>query len=154
MWVERLLKGVTGAAAVGAALVIVVSTVADVGLRYGFGRPIHGAYDVVETLMVVFVFSGLTSVFLGCGHIVIDVVDHLTGPMTRRVLTRFGDVAGVVALGLMLFAMIEPAMQAYGYGDRKLELGLKLWVIWAAAIGFGGCALLAAMWMAWRGGRR
>lgn len=137
--------------AVIAASIIVVSTVADVVLRYGFGHPIHGAYDIVECLLVVFVFNGLSLVFLDRAHIVIDLVDHLSGPRTRRSLVRFGDLAAVAALVLMLWAMIEPARQAFDYGDRKLELGLQVWVIWVFAIGGTIGALICAAFMAYTG---
>jgi len=46
---------------------------------------------------------------------------------------------------MMIWAMIEPASQAFEYGDKKLELGLKLWILWTLAIaGLAGtvfCAL-------------
>jgi hypothetical protein len=45
--------------------------------------------------------------------------------------------------------MISPALQAYDYGDRKLELGLPLWVVWLFALsGIAGtivCAIGAAL---------
>ena len=143
------IRAVQTVLAVAAVLIIVVSTVADVVLRYGFGHPIHGAYDIVECLLVVFVFNGMSLVFLDRGHIVIDLVDHLAGWKARRGWLAFGDIASVAALLLMLWAMFDPAMQAYDYGDRKLELGVKVWVVWTFAIGgtIGGiiCAVAAAV---------
>jgi len=132
-------------------MMIVASTVADVVLRYGFGHPIHGAYDIVECLLVVFVFNGLSLVFLDRAHIVIDLVDHLSGRATKRRLVRFGDIAAVAALLLILWAMIDPALQAYDYGDRKLELGIKIWIVWAAAFAGTIGAILCAVFMAWAG---
>jgi hypothetical protein len=45
---------------------------------------------------------------------------------------------------LMLWAMISPALQAYDYGDRKLELGLPLWVVWLFALsGMAGTMVCA-----------
>lgn len=151
--VLRAVRAVQTILAIGSAVIIVVSTVADVVLRYGFGRPIHGAYDIVECLLVLLVFNGLSLVFLDRGHIVIDLVDHLCGPRLQRALSRFGDLASVAALGLMLWAMIDPAMQAYGYGDRKLELGLKVWIVWAFAFAGTAGATLCAVFMAWVGER-
>lgn len=140
--------------AIGAASVIVLSTVADVVLRYGFGRPIHGAYDIVECLLVVFVFNGLSLVFLDRAHIVIDLVDHFSGARTRRALIRFGDLASVAALILILWAMFQPALQAFDYGDRKLELGVQIWVIWVFAIGGTMGAIVCAAFMAHAGDDR
>ncbi len=134
------------ALAIGAAAVIVCSTVADVVLRYGFGRPIHGAYDIVECMLVLLVFHGMAAVFQGGGHITIDVVDHLIGPGMRRGLMTVAQGLSVVALLLLGWAMITPAMQAFDYGDRKLELGLKVWVVWAFALsGVAGCVVAAVL---------
>jgi TRAP-type C4-dicarboxylate transport system permease small subunit len=117
-------------------------TVADVVLRFGFGHPIYGAYDIVETCLAVFVFNGIAAVFFRRQHIVIDLIDHLVGPRCARVLTWTGELVGAAMLLLILTAMISPAMQAFDYGDRKLELGLPVYIIWIAVIA-GGCGALA-----------
>ncbi|GGH07048.1 hypothetical protein GCM10007036_01680 [Alsobacter metallidurans] len=130
--------------AMAAAGVIVASTTADVVLRYGFGKPIHGAYDVVECMLALFVFHGLSAVFLSRSNITIDLVDHFVGLGARRALVRFGDLVQVLALALIAWAMISPAIQAYDYGDRKLELGLPLWVVWVFVFtGIAGTILSA-----------
>lgn len=117
-----------------AAAVIVLTTTADVVLRYAFGRPIHGAYDVTECMLVLFVFHGLSAVFLDRGNITIDLVDHFVGARTRGVLVRLSDLVSVGVLILVASAMIAPALQAFDYGDRKLELGWPLWIVWAFAL--------------------
>jgi TRAP-type C4-dicarboxylate transport system permease small subunit len=148
------IRAVQTALAVLSIGIIVISTVADVVLRYGFGHPIHGAYDIVECLLVVFVFNGMSLVFLDRGHIVIDLVDHLVGWKARRGLLAFGDLASIAALLLMLWAMFDPASQAFDYGDRKLELGVKVWVVWAFAIGGTVGSVICAIAVAWIGQRR
>jgi hypothetical protein len=47
---------------------------------------------------------------------------------------KLADLVSIVMLLLVTWAMISPALQAYDYGDRKLELGLKLWVVWLFAL--------------------
>jgi TRAP-type transport system small permease protein len=117
------------------ALVIMMgSTCVDVALRFLFNRPIRGAYDIVEACLVVFVFHGMSASFLARKNIVIDIIDSLVGPRLEYVLVRLSDVVSVVLLILVTAAMISPALQAYDYGDRKLELGLQLWVLWTFAI--------------------
>jgi TRAP-type transport system small permease protein len=130
--------------AMAAAAIIILTTTADVILRYGLGRPIHGAYDMVECMLVLFVFHGTASVFFDRANITIDLVDHVVGLGTRLRLVRLADLVGVVMLALMSWAMITPALQAYDYGDRKLELGLPLWVVWLFALsGIAGTILCA-----------
>ena len=148
------MRAVQTALAITAIMVIVVSTVADVVMRYGFSHPIHGAYDIVECLMVVFVFNGMSLVFLDRAHIVIDLIDHFAAVRWQNILVRLGDIAAIAALLLILWAMIDPAMQAYDYGDRKLELGVKLWVLWVFAFGGTIGATMCAVFMAVVGAKR
>jgi TRAP-type C4-dicarboxylate transport system permease small subunit len=130
--------------AMAAAAVIIVTTTADVILRYGFSRPIHGAYDMVECMLVLFVFHGIASVFFDRANITIDLVDHVVGLGSRLRLVRLADLVSVVMLVLMGWAMLGPALQAYDYGDRKLELGLPLWVVWLFALsGMAGTVICA-----------
>jgi TRAP-type transport system small permease protein len=117
-----------------ALLVMMLTVVADVALRYLFGRPIRGAYDIVEVCLAVFVFHGLSTCFFKRENIVIDVVDILAGTRTLRVLIRVADVAGIILLALIFWAMITPAYQACEYGDRKLELGLPTYLVWIAVL--------------------
>jgi TRAP-type C4-dicarboxylate transport system permease small subunit len=127
-----------------AAAVIILTTTADVILRYGFGRPIHGAYDMVECMLVLFVFHGIASVFFDRANITIDLVDHVVGLGARLRLVHLADLVSIVMLGLMSWAMLSPALQAYDYGDRKLELGLPLWVVWLFALsGMAGTVICA-----------
>ena len=125
--------------------VMMLTTVAEVVLRYGFGHPIRGAYDIVEVCLAIFVFNGIATVFYKRQNIVIDVVDHVARPGTVAWLTRVGEIAAVLVLAVMAWAMVAPALQAYDYGDRKLELGLPVFVVWIVAVGgLIGTAVCAA----------
>ena len=114
--------------------VMMMTIVIDVAMRYLFGSPIRGAYDLVEATLVIFVFHGLSASFLSRQNIVIDLIDTLLGARAVAVLIRIADLITIGLLTLMIAAMMTPARQAFGYGDRKLELGLPLWVLWAVAI--------------------
>jgi TRAP-type C4-dicarboxylate transport system permease small subunit len=114
--------------------VMMLTIVADVAMRYLFASPIRGSYDLVEATLVVFVFHGLSACFLSRQNIVIDLIDTLLGARAVAVLIRIADLITIGLLALMVWAMVTPAHQAFDYGDRKLELGLPLWVLWAIAI--------------------
>ena len=128
-----------------ALFVMMMIIVADVTMRYLFSSPIHGAYDVVEVSLLVFVFHGLSACFLARQNIVIDLIDNLASERVTHILVRLSDLITIGILALMIWAMIEPASQAFEYGDKKLELGLRLWILWTIAIaGLAGtlfCAL-------------
>ena len=128
-----------------ALLTMCAVTVSDVFLKYVFNRPIVGAYDLVESLLPVVVFYGLPTMLLRRQSIVIDLIDHAVKPRWVAILKAISDF---VVLGLLIaiaLAFILPAWQAFDYGDRKIELGLPLSVIWAVVIaGLWGAIAAAA----------
>jgi TRAP-type C4-dicarboxylate transport system permease small subunit len=117
-----------------ALIIMMCVTVADVFLRYVFNSPIRSSYDLVEATLVAFVFHGMSSAFLYRRNIVIDLIDSFAGPRFIAFLIRVSDVLAVIALVLLFYAMIKPAMQAYAYGDVKQELGLPLYILWVIAL--------------------
>jgi len=130
-----------------ALIVLMMVTVADVFLRYLFNSPVRGSYDMVESLLVVFVFNGMAAGFFTRRNIVIDLIDSAIGRSATAVLIRIADFLSVVCLGVLAWAMLGPAVQAYDYGDRKLELNLPIYILWVVALlGMAGtlfCALVA-----------
>ena len=136
--------------AAAALVAMMLVTVADVFLRYIFNSPVHGSYEIVESTLVIFVFNGLAAGFFRRANIVIDVVDHIFGPAGIVALIRIADVLSLVVLLILAWAMIGQGLQAYDYGDRKLELALPLYVLWLFALGgMAGtivCAAVATIW--------
>lgn len=127
-----------------ALIVMMLVTLADVFLRYVFNHPIRGSYDLVESMMAIFVFNGMSTAFLQRRSIVIDIVDNFAHRAVVTALIRVSDVLTIVTLGLFVYAMITPAMQAYNYGDLKMELGLPVYILWGfALIGMAGAILCA-----------
>jgi TRAP-type transport system small permease protein len=114
--------------------VLMLVTVTDVFLRWLFNSPVRGSYDLVESLLLVFVFNGMAAGFFMRRNIVIDLIDSAVGPRGTAVLIRIADVLSVVCLALLMWAMLGPAGQAYEYGDRKLELNLPIYILWIAAL--------------------
>ena len=130
--------------AIAALIVMMAVTVADVFLRYLFNSPIRGSYELVEALLLVFVFHGMAAAFLTRKNIVIDIIDSFVPERVTRGLIRFSDVVSILALALIGWAMMRTALQAFEYGDRKLELGLPVYVLWMAALaGLAGTMLCA-----------
>jgi TRAP-type C4-dicarboxylate transport system permease small subunit len=139
-----------------ALVVMIVVTLLDVSLRYAFNHPIRGSYDLVGAMLVVFVFNGMSTSFLQRRNIVIDLVDSFAGPRVITALIRIADVLAVLTLALYAYAMIKPAIQAYNYDDRMMELQLPIYVVWAVALlGITGAILCAiGALFARRGGKK
>ena len=117
-----------------ALIVLMLITVTDVFLRYLFNNPVRGSYDMVECMLLVFVFNGMAAGFFQRRNIVIDLIDSAVGRVGTALLVRVADILSVVILGLLFWAMTGPARQAFEYGDRKLELNLPTYILWIVAL--------------------
>jgi TRAP-type C4-dicarboxylate transport system permease small subunit len=135
--------------AASALVVLMMVTVLDVFMRYIFNRPIRASLDSVEVMLLVFVFNGMPAAFFGRRHVVIDLLDNAFGPRLAGALIRIADVLSVLCLGLLIWAMLLPASQAYQYGDTKMELPIPIYVLWIVALAsFVGtifCAVVALL---------
>jgi TRAP-type C4-dicarboxylate transport system permease small subunit len=155
--IQRLRSAQLRLAAV-ALMTMMTGTVLDVFFRYAFNKPLRISYDLVESMLVIYVFHGISSVFLERRNIVIDVIDSLVSPRILRVLAVIADMVSVMCLLLFLWGMLVPAMQAFQYGDRKLELGVPLYVLWlfalAGLVGTLACAIAAVTHISLRQLRR
>jgi TRAP-type C4-dicarboxylate transport system permease small subunit len=119
-------------------------TILDVFLRYAFNSPIRGAYEMVETMLVIFVFHGMSTAFLQRRNIVIDLIDSFAHRYLVVCLIRLSDFLTIFSLCLFAYAMITPAWQSYSYGEVKIDLHIPIWYMWAVAlIGVAGAILCA-----------
>jgi TRAP-type C4-dicarboxylate transport system permease small subunit len=143
--VERLQRAQLRLASV-ALVVLMMVTVVDVLLRYLFNAPIRGSYDIVECMLLIFVFHGMAAAFFGRRNVTIDIIDSFVAARAVTVLIRVADVLSVVVLLLIFWAMINPAMQIYQYGDVKLDSKIPIYWMWIAAfLGLAGTVLAAVI---------
>lgn len=128
--------------AAAALIVMMCVTVVDVFLRYVFNSPVRGSYDLVEAMLVIFVFHGMSTAFLHRKSITIDLIDTFASPRVVLALIRLSDVLSILAVVFFTYAMTVPALQAYAYGDVKLELQLPIYWLWIVALfGMAGAIL-------------
>jgi len=74
---KRRAEVVLGVAASAILLGMMLLTVVDVIARYAFNRPLRGAFEVTELLLLVLIFAGLPLVSLADEHAVMDFVDRV-----------------------------------------------------------------------------
>jgi TRAP-type C4-dicarboxylate transport system permease small subunit len=129
-WIQRTQLWLAAAALV----ILMMVTVVDVFMRYVFNRPVRASLDTVEVMLLIFVFNGMAAGFFGRRHVVIDLLDGVFGPRFTPVLVRIADVLSVLCLGLLAWAMLLPAQQAFQYGDTKMELPIPIYLLWIVAL--------------------
>ncbi len=123
---------------------IMLVTIADVLMKNTLNLPIKGAFEAVEFLMVCVVFLGLAEVFRSNANICVDIADHAVGTRGLQILKTAGAVASVAFLGLMLWAMIAPAMDTIEFLQWTQEIGIPLYAFWLPILLGTALSIIAA----------
>jgi TRAP-type transport system small permease protein len=92
-------------------------TFADVVARYVFNRPIRGAFELTELLLLVLIFAGLPLVSHADEHVTMDFIDRWLTAGGRRFLNQ---IMNLLVAALMLFMAWQVWIKAgriSGYGD-------------------------------------
>jgi TRAP-type transport system small permease protein len=108
---KRRVEALLGVAASIILLAMMVLTTVDVVARYVFNRPLRGAFEVTELLLLVLIFAGLPLVSFTNEHAVMDFIDRVLG---RRALR--GLQGGVELVSAVL--MFGLAWLVWGKADR------------------------------------
>src|SRR5450631_2267872 len=88
----QLLQAAQTRLAAVALTTMMTGTVLDVFFRYVFNHPLRISYDLVESMMVIYVFHGISSVFLARRNVVIDVIASMVRPAVLRGLAAIADL--------------------------------------------------------------
>jgi TRAP-type transport system small permease protein len=114
---ERRADAVLGIAASAILFAMMCLTFVDVVARYVFNRPIRGAFELTELLLLVLIFAGLPLVSHADEHVTMDFIDRWLAPAARRLLDR---LIHLVVAALMLFMAWQVSVKAArisAYGD-------------------------------------
>jgi TRAP-type C4-dicarboxylate transport system permease small subunit len=114
---KRRVEALLGGAASAILLAMMLLTAVDVVGRYVFNRPVRGAFEVTELMLVVLIFAGLPLVSYAEEHAVMDFVDRLLAPRARIRLER--AVQAVCAAFMLLLAWLTwlKADRIWAYRD-------------------------------------
>ena len=107
------------------------------------GRPLPGAFELTETLMVACVFLAIAHAQANGQHIRVDILPRLASPAVRRVLD---------ALGHLLSAAMYGAIAWYGWGEfiasvqgGEFSAGIVRFALWPARLALAvGASLMFA----------
>src|ERR1700675_4679625 len=96
---------------------MMVLTFVDVVARYLFSRPVRGAFEVTELMLLVLIFAGLPLVSFADEHAVMDFIDRLLGRRAQRGLERAVQLANAVFMFLLTVLMWKKADRIWAYRD-------------------------------------
>ena len=106
-----------GAAAAGILLAMMALTVVDVVARYVFSRPVRGAFEVTELMLLVLIFAGLPLVSFSDEHAVMDFIDRMLGPRAQVWLERLVQAACAAFMFLLAWLVWRKADRIWAYRD-------------------------------------
>ncbi|HEX4926646.1 MAG TPA: TRAP transporter small permease [Burkholderiales bacterium] len=114
---ERRVDAVLGIAASALLLCLMLVTFCDVVARYLFNRPIRGAFEVTELLLLVLIFAGLPLVSHADEHVTMDFIDRLLPPPALDVLVRTVHAVIAASFFFLTWQVIIKAGRIASYGD-------------------------------------
>jgi TRAP-type C4-dicarboxylate transport system permease small subunit len=91
-------------------------TFVDVVARYVFNRPLRGAFEVTELLLVVLIFGGLPLVSHANEHVTMDFIDRLLGRW-RELWQRVVQAVSALIMFLLTWLVWLKADRIQAYGD-------------------------------------
>jgi TRAP-type C4-dicarboxylate transport system permease small subunit len=92
-------------------------TVVDVVARYVFSRPLRGAFEVTELMLLVLIFAGLPLVSFSDEHAVMDFVDRLFGARGQRWLSQGVEVVNAAFMFMLTWQVWRKADRIWAYRD-------------------------------------
>jgi TRAP-type C4-dicarboxylate transport system permease small subunit len=113
----RHVEGVLGVAASAILFAMMVLTFVDVVARYVFSRPVRGAFEVTELLLVVLIFAGLPLVSFAGEHAVMDFVDRFLGRRAQGALERAIQAVSAALMFLLAWLVWGKADRVWAYRD-------------------------------------
>jgi len=144
---ERKFDAALGFAASVILFSLMIVTFVDVVGRYGFNRPLRGAFEGTELMLLVLIFAGLPLVSHADEHVTMDFIDHMVGPAARRVIAALAQfVCAVTLIGLSWLIWLKAGkIAAYGDTTDVLKILLAPFVYFMAAM-----IALSGLIHAWR----
>ncbi|WP_158964977.1 TRAP transporter small permease [Chachezhania sediminis] len=118
-------------------------TLVDVVGRYFFSRPLSGASEMTELLVMAVVFTGLPAICLDDGHITVDLFTAKLKGTAETVQVMLARLVVVVMLGLISWQLWEHGARIGAWGETTVYLRFPLAPVARAASVL--CALSAAI---------
>lgn len=109
----RLLAYAGGLVLAGLVLLVVY----EISMRYFFGRPLRGGYEITELAMSVIVACGLPYTAITRGHVSVDILSNIFDRPSFRWLNFLVHAMGAALLALLAYEAMLYALRSHGQGD-------------------------------------
>jgi TRAP-type C4-dicarboxylate transport system permease small subunit len=114
---ERRVEVLLGIAASAILMGMMLLTFVDVVARYVFSRPLRGAFEVTELMLLVLIFAGLPLVSFTDEHAVMDFVDRVLSPRGLALMQRLVQAVSAAFMFLLGWLTWLKADRIWAYRD-------------------------------------
>ena len=135
---------IAGVVAMGVLFLMMLLTVADVVLRATLNKPIIGATEIAEQMMVAIVFLGLGWCALQGKQIRVDLFASHYSPGTQRVVDLAVYFVGLILVAIMCWRTFLATLTVQQLGITCAYIGVPKYPFYALAA-FGWAVLFVAM---------
>ncbi|HEX2987788.1 MAG TPA: TRAP transporter small permease [Chloroflexota bacterium] len=125
-WARPFSAGMSTVGAV-ALLIMMFWVVADVLLRFLFDRPLLGSYEIVEYMMVAFVFMSFAYAQFCKAHISVPVVVERLGPRARAVLDIITGIITLLVTAVMVWGALKQTQDMWAAHMTSAVLFIPKW---------------------------
>jgi len=114
----------------GAAIILMMLLiVTDVLLRNIINSPIRGGKELVELLMIIFIFFGISFTQKSKGHIGIDFVQNVLRGLTKKITVVINLILSILASGLLTYFLYHQLIDDYNRGVATIYLQWPQWIL-------------------------
>jgi TRAP-type C4-dicarboxylate transport system permease small subunit len=92
-------------------------TFVDVVARYVFNRPLRGAFEITELLLLVLIFGGLPLVSHADEHVTMDFIDGLLSARGRELWQRGVQAVSAAIMFVLTWLVWIKGNRISAYGD-------------------------------------
>lgn len=114
---ERRADAALGVAASIILFCMMTLTFVDVIARYVLNRPIRGAFEITELMLLVLIFAGLPLVSHADEHVTMDFIDRLLLSRARHGLQRAVHLVCAAVMAFMTWQVLIKAATISRYAD-------------------------------------
>ncbi len=125
---------------------LVALIIYEVFMRYFFGRPFRGGYEITELAMSLIVAAGLPYCAITRGHVAVDIFSSFLDRPGVRWLTAAIQFLGAALLALLSWEVFAKALSSVRFGDVSNMMQIpKAPFMFAISVSFGLFALVVLL---------
>ena len=105
-------------------IAMMLLTAADVTGRYLFNKPVLGAFELTEFLVLILIFSFLAHAQSEKNHVSVDLLVGRFSKKWQTIIGIFNHVVCLVLMGLFVWMTTTRAMELKEYSEASSNLGI------------------------------